>query len=182
MNDFRRTTDQFKVQGNQLMDKVRQIVDEGNARRIIIKTENRTLIEFPLTVGVGGAIAAVVLAPVFAAIGAIAALVSDVEIVVERDADHDGTAEESRSYRPADMVRNATDRAQGAARDFAGKARTAATDVKHDAQDAAQTVKHDVQDAARDARDKTIGTQPTDLDTSWSPTHEDRDTPTPPAM
>jgi len=163
MSDFRRTTEQFRVQGTQLMDKVRQIIDEGNARRIIIRNDNRTLIEFPLTVGVGGALAAVVLAPVFAAIGAIAALVSDVEVVVERDADKDGVAEESRTYRPADLVRDATDRAQAAARDMADKARAAAQDVKTDFQQSATPPPMPTADSAPSAgpaTDKTIGAQP----------------------
>lgn len=190
MSDFRRTTEQFRVQGTQLMDKVRQIIDEGNARRIIIKNDNRTLIEFPLTVGVGGAIAAVVLAPVFAAIGAIAALVSDVEVVVERDADKDGVPEESRSYRPADLVREAADKAQATARDVAGKARAATEDVKADFQrgpSSSSTASAGGASFSGPATDKTMGSQPSstgshDPDASWSPTHEERGGETPPTL
>lgn len=74
---------EFKVKGGQLVDKVREAVEEGNARRIIIKKEDRVLLEFPLSVGVGGAAAALLLAPTLAAVGAIAALVTDVHVIIE---------------------------------------------------------------------------------------------------
>jgi Domain of unknown function (DUF4342) len=71
----------FKVSGDELLSKIKEIIKEGNARRVIIKNENEeTLMEFPLTIGAIG----VVLAPVFAAVGAIAALATDCTIVVEK--------------------------------------------------------------------------------------------------
>ena len=71
----------FKVSGEELLSKIKEIIKEGNARRVIIKNEKEeTIIEFPLTIGAIG----VVLAPVFAAVGAIAALVTDCTIVVEK--------------------------------------------------------------------------------------------------
>lgn len=71
----------FTVKGDELLKRVKEIVKEGNVRRIIIKTkEGKTLIELPLTLGVVG----VVLAPVLAAVGAIAALVTECTITVER--------------------------------------------------------------------------------------------------
>lgn len=76
--------EEIKVKGNQLVDKFREIIEEGNARRISIRREGRTIMEFPLSVGVGGATAAILLSPTIAAIGAFASLVSDVNIVVER--------------------------------------------------------------------------------------------------
>ena len=79
--------EEFKVKGGQLVDKVREIIEEGNARRVIIKKDERVLIEFPLSVGVGGAAAAVFLTPMLAAVGAIAALVTDVSVVIERNED-----------------------------------------------------------------------------------------------
>jgi len=79
---------EFKVKGGQLIDKVREIIEEGNARRVIIKKEDRVLLEFPLSVGVGGAAAALLLAPTLAAVGAIAALVTDVHVLIEEDAAH----------------------------------------------------------------------------------------------
>lgn len=86
-NDPSVTRDRIKVKSNRLVDTVREIIEEGNARRIIIRKEGRTVMEFPLSVGVGGATAAIVLAPTLAAVGAFAALVSEVEIVIERAAD-----------------------------------------------------------------------------------------------
>ena len=81
--------EEIKVKGSQLVDKFREIVEEGNARRISIRKDGRTLMEFPLSVGVGGATAAILLFPTLAAIGAIASLVSDVSIVVERNRSED---------------------------------------------------------------------------------------------
>lgn len=75
-------TERHRTSGERLLAKVRELVQEGNVRRIIIRNEDgRTLIEAPLTIGVLGAI----LTPVWAAIGAIAALVTDCSIEVERD-------------------------------------------------------------------------------------------------
>jgi Domain of unknown function (DUF4342) len=71
--------EEFKVNGDDLLAKVRELVTAGNARRIILKNEaGETLIEFPLTIGAIGA----VLVPVFAAVGTIAALVAKCTIVV----------------------------------------------------------------------------------------------------
>ena len=80
----RRNFQEFKVKGGQLVDKVREVIEEGNARRIIIKKDDRVLLEFPLSVGVGGAAAALLLAPTLAAVGGIAALVTDVKIIIEK--------------------------------------------------------------------------------------------------
>jgi hypothetical protein len=72
----------FKVKGEQLIGKVKKLVGEGNVRRIIIKgKDGKTLVEIPLTVGVIGA----VIAPMLAAVGAIAALVTECTITVVRD-------------------------------------------------------------------------------------------------
>ena len=72
----------FHVKGEKLLEKVKAIISEGNVRRIIIKDkEGKVLVEFPLTFGVVGA----VLAPMLAAIGAIAALVTQCSITVERE-------------------------------------------------------------------------------------------------
>jgi hypothetical protein len=73
----------FKVAADQLVDAVKRLVHEGNVRRVIIAQDGRTIAEFPLTVGVIGA----VLAPMLAAVGAIAAVVSDCTVVVERVVD-----------------------------------------------------------------------------------------------
>ena len=70
----------FKIDGDRLLAEVKRLIAEGNVRRISIKQGEHTVAEFPLTVGVAGA----VLAPWLAAIGAIAALVTDCSIEVER--------------------------------------------------------------------------------------------------
>lgn len=75
-------TESFKVNGAELLSKVKSVINEGNVRKITIKDKNgKTLIHVPLTLGVVGA----VLAPVLAAIGAIAALVTECTITVERE-------------------------------------------------------------------------------------------------
>lgn len=70
----------IKVEGGQLIDRVKQLIHEGNVRRVIIKQGEHTVVEFPLTIGVVGAL----LAPALAALGAIAALITDCSIEVER--------------------------------------------------------------------------------------------------
>jgi hypothetical protein len=78
-------TEEFRVDGEQLLDKVRDLVRQGNIRRIIIKNkEGKSLLELPLTAGLAGATALAVFAPVLAAVGAIAALVTECSVVVER--------------------------------------------------------------------------------------------------
>lgn len=73
--------EEFRIRGEDLLARARELVHEGNVRRLIIKNdEGVTLIEVPLTVGVLGA----ALLPVWAAIGAIAALATDCTVVVER--------------------------------------------------------------------------------------------------
>ncbi len=73
--------EEFRLSGDEVIAKIKEIVKEGNARRIILKNEEGvTLIEVPLTVGVVGA----VLLPVWAAIGAIAAVAARLTLVVEK--------------------------------------------------------------------------------------------------
>jgi len=71
----------FTVTGSQVIDTIKNLIHEGNVRRISIKQDGRTIAEFPLTLGVVGA----ALAPPLAAVGAIAALVADCTIEVERE-------------------------------------------------------------------------------------------------
>jgi hypothetical protein len=68
------------IEGGHLVERIKQFVHEGNVRRIIIRQDERIVAEFPLTFGVIGA----VLAPVLAAIGAIAALLNNCTIELER--------------------------------------------------------------------------------------------------
>ena len=81
MTDKKTSEESFRVSGSDILKKVEEIIKEGNARRIIIKNEkNETIIEFPVTVGVIG----VVLAPILAAVGAVAALVTNATVIVEK--------------------------------------------------------------------------------------------------
>lgn len=75
------TQEEFKINGRDLVDKVKELIQEGNVRRIIVKgKDGQTLVELPVTIGVVG----VLIAPVLAALGAIAALVTECTIIVER--------------------------------------------------------------------------------------------------
>jgi hypothetical protein len=74
--------EEIKVDGEDLLKKVKEIIKEGNVRRITIKNKDgKELVVLPLTIGVVGA----VLAPMLAAVGAVAALVTECTITVERD-------------------------------------------------------------------------------------------------
>jgi hypothetical protein len=74
-------TEEFRVNGEQLLAKVKELLHEGNIRRVTIKDKDgKTLVEFPMTFGVVGAL----LAPSLAAIGAIAALVTEATVIVEK--------------------------------------------------------------------------------------------------
>jgi hypothetical protein len=81
MSEEKVHTEEFRVNGEELIAKVKQILHEGNIRRIIIKDkEGKIVMEIPLTIGVVG----VLLAPTLAAIGAIAALVTEATVLVEK--------------------------------------------------------------------------------------------------
>ncbi|MEN6410695.1 MAG: DUF4342 domain-containing protein [Anaerolineaceae bacterium] len=81
MADEKVRYEEFKVDGDAVIATVKELLHEGNVRRLVIKNEQgETLIEVPLTIGVVGA----VLLPVWAAIGAIAALAVNLTIGVER--------------------------------------------------------------------------------------------------
>ncbi len=74
-------TEEFVLNGEEVLAKIKELINEGNIRRIIIKDmNNKTLIEIPLTIGVVVA----VLAPVLAAVGALAAIVTKCKIIVEK--------------------------------------------------------------------------------------------------
>lgn len=81
MDEEQVRTEEYQVDGDYLVAKIKELIHEGNIRRITIKNEEgKRLIEVPLTIGAVGA----VLLPVWAALGAIAALVADCTIVVEK--------------------------------------------------------------------------------------------------
>ena len=81
MSEGKFKTEEFKVEGEKLIGKIKDLLHEGNIRRIIIKDkEGKTVMEIPMTLGVVG----VLIAPQLAAIGAIAALITEATIVVEK--------------------------------------------------------------------------------------------------
>lgn len=74
-------SEEFKLDGGQVLDKIKTLIHEGNIRRIIVKNEDgKTLIEIPLTFGLVG----IALLPIYAAVGAIAAVATRMVIVVEK--------------------------------------------------------------------------------------------------
>ena len=78
------SSEKFTVSGSQLVEKVKQLVHEGNIRRVRLLHGGRPLIDIPLTVGAPAAAATVLAAPVLAALAAIAALVTECTIEVEK--------------------------------------------------------------------------------------------------
>lgn len=78
-------TEEFKISGDEVVAKVKELIHEGNIRRISLQTvEGKTLIEVPLSLGVVGAAVVTMVAPVLAAIGALAAIVTKLRLKVER--------------------------------------------------------------------------------------------------
>jgi hypothetical protein len=81
MSEEKFRTEEFHINGEELLAKIKKLVHEGNIRRIIIKNKDgKTLLEIPMTFGVVGAL----IAPQLAAIGAIAALLTEATVVVEK--------------------------------------------------------------------------------------------------
>ena len=81
MSEEKFRTEEFRVDGEELLRKVKNLINEGNIRRVIIKDkEGKVIFEIPLTFGVVGAL----IAPQLAAIGAIAALLGEATVVVEK--------------------------------------------------------------------------------------------------
>ena len=82
MNETKNRTEEFQINGDEIITKLKEALHEGNIRRIAIKNEEgKTLVDIPLTVSVVG----ILLAPQLAAIGAIAALVTKCTLVVEKN-------------------------------------------------------------------------------------------------
>lgn len=80
-----------KAEGGVILDKLKDLLHEGNIRRVRVRQGDRTIAEFPLTAGVVG----VVFAPVLAAVATILALAKDCAIDIQRDADHAAPADQS---------------------------------------------------------------------------------------
>ena len=76
--------EKFTVSGDQLVAKVKQLIHEGNIRRVRVIHKDKTIIESPLTIGAPAAAAIIIAAPVLAALGAFAALVTECTIEVEK--------------------------------------------------------------------------------------------------
>ena len=87
--------EEIKVASSQLVERVREIIKQGDARRVILKRGEHVYFEIPLTYGLGGAMAAIWLAPTLAAVGAVSALVSEVELVVEKRTDSNEELQEA---------------------------------------------------------------------------------------
>ena len=77
-------TEKFTVSGNQVVEKVKQLIHEGNIRKVRLLHEGKTLLEIPLSVGAPVTAIAILAAPVLAAVGAFAALVTECTIEVEK--------------------------------------------------------------------------------------------------
>ena len=86
----------FSINGENLLKKIKDLIAEGNVRKITIADKhNKEIISFPVTIGVVG----IVLAPIFAAVGTLAAILTECKITVERT---EGTTEEPTSSAPAE--------------------------------------------------------------------------------
>lgn len=78
------STEKFTISGSQLVDKVKQLIHEGNIRRVRVIHEGRTILEIPLSFGAPAAAITIMAAPLLAALGAFAALVTECTIEVEK--------------------------------------------------------------------------------------------------
>jgi hypothetical protein len=77
-------TEKFTVSGSQVLEKVKQLIHEGNIRRVRLVHEGRTIIEIPLSIGAPATAVVILAAPILAAVGAFAALVTECTIEVEK--------------------------------------------------------------------------------------------------
>ena len=77
-------SEKFTVSGSQLVEKTKQLIHEGNIRRVRLLHEGRVVLEIPLSIGAPAAVAGILAAPVLAAIAAFAALVTECTIEVEK--------------------------------------------------------------------------------------------------
>jgi hypothetical protein len=77
-------TEKYTVSGKDVLDKVKQLIREGNIRRVRLIHEGKTIIEIPLTIGAPAVVVGIMAAPLLAAVGAFAALVTECTIEVEK--------------------------------------------------------------------------------------------------
>ena len=88
-----KTKEEFKLTGSEVIEKIKELIHQGNIRRIILKDDSgKAILEIPLTLGVVGA----ALMPVLAAVGAVAALVAKLTIVVEKDEEEEKEKEDKK--------------------------------------------------------------------------------------
>jgi hypothetical protein len=78
------STEKYTISGSQLVEKIKQLIHEGNIRRVRVLHEGRTVLEIPLSVGAPAAAITIMTAPLLAALGAFAALVTECTIEVEK--------------------------------------------------------------------------------------------------
>lgn len=78
------STEKFTISGSELVDKIKQLIHEGNIRRVRVLHEGRTVLEIPLSIGAPAAAITIIAAPVLAALGAFAALVTECTIEIEK--------------------------------------------------------------------------------------------------
>ncbi|WP_120337340.1 DUF4342 domain-containing protein [Cryobacterium soli] len=87
MTDNKTRYEEFKISGDDLLTKVRELIHEGNVRRVFLKNDNgETILEIPLTAGLAVTVITAAFSPVLVAVGAIAALLAQVTVGVERPA------------------------------------------------------------------------------------------------
>jgi hypothetical protein len=85
MSEENTWTEEIEITGSQLVDRVKELVSEGNVRRLIIRTsDDKTLLEIPLTAGVAVGGVVTIITPVLAALGALAALLANVKLQIVR--------------------------------------------------------------------------------------------------
>jgi hypothetical protein len=77
-------TEKYTIDGSQLVERIKQLIREGNIRRVRILHEGKVVLEIPLTIGASAAALTIMMAPVLAAVGAFAALVTECTIEVEK--------------------------------------------------------------------------------------------------
>jgi hypothetical protein len=80
-------TEKYTIDGSQVLAKVKQLVHEGNIRRVRLIHEGRTIIDIPLSIGASAAVVGIIAAPALAAIGAAAALLTECTLEVEKAGD-----------------------------------------------------------------------------------------------
>ncbi len=78
------TNEKFTISGSQVVEKVKQLIHEGNIRRVRVVHEGQTVLEIPLSIGAPAAAIGIIAAPVLAALGAFAALITECTIEVEK--------------------------------------------------------------------------------------------------